>query len=219
MLIGITVKPRPFTPPIEASSSIGSFDFVNGVYTWNGVTLTAADVIDQTGWITVNGLEVPAGAGAGAELLYPAAQTFLADCQFTMVIEAEILSTGFSPISYFFTAANAGQAFFIETGFASDWYLTANDGNTNPFADDSVHSISTGVHKLAITQVDANSSVSVNGNSVHTDAVGTSLPVVGFPMVDFFIGGYSTGTGKAVNIRKLSIYDPVADAGLPSLSV
>lgn len=218
MLIGITVRPRPFTPPVQGLSALGSFDFVNGVYTWNGITLAAADVVDQPGWITANGLEIPAGAGAGAELIYSAAQTFLADCQFTMVIETEILDTGFSPSTYLFTETNSGQAFFIQASFAAEWELTASDGNTNPFAFDAAHSVSTGVHKLAFTQIDSICSLSVDGNAVHSDSTGVVLPVIGFPMVEFFIGGYSTGTGKAVNIRKLSIYDPVADSTLPSLS-
>lgn len=220
MFAGVCVRPRPFEFTLGGSSldPLGSFDFVNDTYTWGATSLTAADVTDKTAWITANGLEVPASSGTSAELLYSQATTFLADCQWTMVIDVDILSTSGSPVTYLFTETNSGEGFFIQVSFAGEWDLASGDGNTFPVAFDGSN-ISTGVHRFAVTQTDAISMVSIDGAAAQSDTTGVVLPVGGFPMVNFFMGGYSTGTGRAVNIRKIKIYDAVTDAAqLQSLS-
>lgn len=219
MFVGTSVRRPPGTPGGSGLSSLGRFDFVNDLYTWQGTPLTAADVTDQTAWITADGLEIPGSSGTSAELIYAPAQTFLAGCQWTMVLEVEILNTGFSPSTYLFTETNAGEAFFIQVSFAAEWELTASDGSNNPFALDFTHSVSTGIHRFAVTQTDDRCSLSVDGFAVETDTEGVTLPVPGFPMVNFYFGGYSTGTGRAVNIRSVTIYETVDDSSLPSLSL
>lgn len=212
MLVGICSRKRPSVGGGGGggNAALGEFDFINGSYSWGGITLTAADVVDQTGFITANGLEIPSG-GTSAEMLYSAAQTFLADCQWTMVIEANILDTGFSPTTYLFTETNAGDAFFIQVSFAAEWELESGDGNTFPATMDTVNSISTGIHKLAVTQTNDAGLLSIDGNAVQSDMTGVVLPVGGFPMTKFYFGGYSSGTGKPVYIRKVSIYDAITD--------
>lgn len=210
-----TRRHRAGSPPADNSGALGRADFVLGNYSYGGTALAASDVVDQPGWIGASGLQVPSGAAAGAQLLNQFAAR-LATCQWTAVIEAEILSL--SPRAYLMTVDNAGEAFYIQISFSDEWEATCGDGNGFPFAFDDTNAVTTGVHKLAVTRVDNRASLSVDGAPVATDTTSCVLPVDGFPMVNFYLGGWDNSTGAAVNIRSLALYDPVADADLPALS-
>jgi hypothetical protein len=221
MLIGICARQRPFVPPAAGLQAVGQLDFVNGSYSWNGTTLTAADVVDQTGWITANGLELQADPSSGANLIYSPMTTYLGLCQFSAIFEVNILqSTSFpgAKASQIFWMSNAGLAFFVQAFYQHDWELAASDGNTTPFIDDGINSISTGIHKLGITQTDDMSSLSVDGFSTASDLTGVVLPVVGFPMSVFAFGLTQTANDVAFHLRSATFYDPVENAQLQELT-
>lgn len=204
--------------PVAPIVALGIFDFVNGIYDWQGTSITASQVIDQTGWIGVDGLSVPGSAAAGAEILYAATGTFLADINFTAVMEIEILNALEADI---LTITNAGGSYDVSAIVygQSEWDAHDNDGVTQRWASDDSHSLTTGIHKFAITRTTAAGlSVSVDGNAVQVSTGSSSLPWEGFPMTEFYLGGYNSYTSGAVNIRSVAFYDPQADSALPGLS-
>lgn len=213
----------------DGPESLADWNFVNGTYTTFGNTVMAADCVDQTGWITANGLEIPGSAGAGAEILNEVA-SYLFDSQFVVAFEYEIIAADFTPATYLLTVTNAGEAFFIECqGY--EQILTDGDGGAprGAWIPEPPGPASVGIHTIAYRRVDALSSVSFEGDaSVHSsDSNGWSfgqrnmtLPVEGFPMVNAFFGGYSSFTGQAVNIRRFRLFSSsdVAAADLPNIS-
>lgn len=220
MLIGVCVKPRPFVPPAAGLQALGQLDFVNGSYSWDGATLTAADVVDQTGWITANGLELEADPSSGANLIYSPMTTYLGLCQFSAVFEVNILtSTSFpgAKVSRIFWMSNAGLSFFVQGYYQHSWNAEAGDGNTFPAASDG-NSLTTGIHKFAFTQTDDKTACCVDGFGVQTDLTGTVLPVVGFPMSVFAFGLTQTANDVAFHLRSASFYDPVENQQLQELT-
>lgn len=198
-------------------ASLGQFDFVAGSYHWGATTLTASQVVDQTGWIGGSGLAVPASAGAGAALLYAATTTLLATCEFTCVAEVQTIS-GFADI---LVVSNSGDAFFIECAVTvgTEWDVFDNDGS---FDGDgfSTDNVTAGIHKLAFNRSNTNRAISVDGSNpaAGTDTTFVDLPVIGFPMVNFFLGGWQDHTAAAINIRSISFYDLQPNSNLPGLS-
>ncbi len=219
MICGVVASDFRLPVPIVAA---GAFDFVAGAYDWLGTPLSAAQVTDQTGWIGGGGLQIPASASR-ASIIYAATKTFLGACAFTAAIEVEILSLATDPD--IFVIANAGDAFFIElkaiTSGTDEWFLTDTDGGPARFAE-FTNPITTGIHRIAFTRTEVDLSISADGNDVvtTTDAPlsGGGLPVAGFPMTQFYLGGWF-GTNSPINIRSVAIYDPQSVAALPGLSL
>ncbi len=209
-------------PPIVAIAPpavLGTFDFVNHVYDWGGSSLTVGQVTDQTGWVGASGMVIPAFAGAGAQILYAATQTFLAACQFTAVIEVEILNANQALI---LTIANSGEAFYIEFEVfgTTEWDLIDSDGGPARSAfPTATNGVSVGVHKAAFTRTDTLSAVAVDGGPAYSDTTTVTLPVGGFPMVDFCLGGFVDYTDDTIRIRSVAFYDAQPAGLLPSMSV
>jgi hypothetical protein len=201
---------------IASRGALGTFNFVTGAYNWNGGALTAADVVDQIDWIGAAGLAVPGDAPAGAQVIHAPAASLIESCHFTAVLEVEIL--GDAERSLLLTTQNSGGAYYVQASYWDEWEGRCNDGVGAPFAIDDANGISNGVHKLAITRIDNKVALSVDGNAVVIDATACVLPVDGFPMVEAYLGGYSTGTLQAVNIRALAVYSPQPNSALPGLS-
>lgn len=215
MIIGITASENLITAPPPGTTALGTFDFVNGVYDWNGTTLTAAQVVDQTGWIGAGGLEVPASQGAGAELLYADAQTFIGACQVTMAFEFEATSAGEQVIFYCASASLLNYVYFEYWGGTS---LLDSDNNTFRNVTDGG---SVGTLRLSGTRINAaDLSMSTAGGVPDTSFGYTQfdLPTVGNPFTKFYLGGFSTATVEAINIHWMKVYNPVSDAVLPTLS-
>lgn len=218
MLLGIVAAGEASEGSV-VMPALGDLNFVAGTYDYSGTSYTAAQVIDQTGWIGASGLAIPGGAGAGAEIILSPLTTRLATCQWTMVLGVELLVT--NPRSLLFTESNSGDGFYIQIDFDSEWDCICTDGSATQSPYDLINGISTGIHKMAVTRTDSNVALAVDGNAIvgtATDTTVATLPVIGFPMVNFFLGGWGNYTEEAVRIRSLTLYDPVADASLPALS-
>lgn len=199
--------------------ALGSLDFVNGIYSYGGSSLTAADVIDQTGWIGSGGLEIPASQPAAAKLLGDFATQVLT-CQWTIVAEVEITEEFSGTAAYILTAQASDPTYFIQLDYDfAEWELSDEDNSNSRFTFDDANAISTGIHKVAVTRTDAGLSMSVAGNAVVNDnSSSLILPSPGHAMINPYLGGGPTGTGHTINIRSISIYDPVNDSILPTLS-
>lgn len=216
MIYGI-IAASTLSQPTISIASLGSFDFVNGEYSWNGITLAASDVVDQTGWIGASGLAIPGSSGAGAELLYAAMTTVLAGCNFTAVVEIETINTNKAIV---FSIANSGDAYYVDlAAHAEADYYIEDYGGTYRYAEDYEHALSVGVHKIATTTAPDRTSISIDGNAIVTDPTASTVPVGGFPMTKFYLGGWSNNTQAAVNIRSFAIYETKDDANLPLLSI
>jgi hypothetical protein len=215
MLAGIAASIEDTAASMPGGTPNGTFDFVAGAYDYGGTTYTAGQVTDKAIWIGVNGLAVPASQAAGASLILAPLKTFLAACQWTMVFEVEILNAANQ--ATIFTEANAGQAIYILMEFWAEWYVDATDGAAEPFPE-YFGSVSTGIHRFAATRIDNKVSLSIDGAAVVSDTTALVLPVIGFPMVDFFLGGWSDHTNAAIRIRSMKVYNPLDDAILPLLS-
>ncbi len=199
-------------------TALGMLDFVNNTYVYNSISYTLGQTVNQTAWRDANGLNVPGTGTGGAALLIADLQTKLATCLFAMVIECNILNaSGFANL---YTQSNAGEAFFFEYSYASEWYAETNDGNPpHPFAEDLVHSLTTGIHKFAVSRnSDTSLMISVDGHTPVEDTTEDNFPVIGFPMTLFTLGGYSDFSADAVIIRSVSVYDPVSNLDLVLLS-
>lgn len=223
MIYGIVASAVEFfitgsSPPVGPSPN-GEMDFVNGTYSWGVTTLTAADVTDKTAWIGASGLAVPGSAAAGASILYAPLTTLLATCDFSAVFEVETLYNSAADI---LTVSNSYEAYYTSlTVYGGvEWALSDYGGITRS-ASDGAHGLTLGIHKISFTQRMAGLSVSVDGNAVETDTTdisGAPMPVGGFPMVRFHLGGWTTYTDAAINIRSMSFYDALEDTDLPALS-
>lgn len=209
-------------PPV-LPDAIGTFDFVNNTYDWNGSTLAVADVTDQSAWRTANGLEVPA-TGTSASLTYNDTKTFLAACSFTIVFEVEILNV--VKINHLLVVSTAGESIWIELQsipFGTvEWYANERDGFSNDKFCDHYQAIPIGIHRVALTRTDSYLSISADGNATSaTSDPPNSLPETGDPMAHFYIGtGPFWGTNDgAIRIRSIDFYDAQTDNNvLPLLS-
>lgn len=199
--------------------ALGSLDFVNGIYSYGGSSLTAADVIDQTGWIGAGGLEIPASQPAAAKLLGDFATQVLT-CQWTVVAEVEITEEFSGTAAYILTAQASDPTYFVQIDYDfAEWELSDEDNSDSRFTFDDTNGISVGIHKIAATRIDGGLSFSVDGAAVVNDISSSLvLPSPGHAMINPYLGGGATGTGHTINIRSISIFDPVADAILPTLS-
>jgi len=230
MILGIVAEGGEATAPTPPlGAALGVADFVAGAYNWGATTLTASQVTNQTGWIGGSGLAIPSAAGAAAHVLNQFA-TALLTCQWTVVIEAEILvSSNLSPPSNLLSVYNAPTDLFemgLDVSSQQNWFITDHDNSisvtryTDDLTDNDTGGTAdtTGVHRYAVTRTNGKLAASVDGYSVTNDATALTLPNLTYPMDRVYLGGYFNGTGRALNIRSLAVYSPQADIQLPILS-
>src|SRR4030095_13132973 len=166
---------------IEPPTLLGQFDFINGTYEYNSISYTAADVIDQPGWIGASGLNVP--IFSQANIILAPLKTRLATCQWTMVLEVETLSLVQREI--FFWESDATDTYFIDIDFNAGRRANSGSDVSSQTAEDFTHSITTAIHQMAVTRIDEKLSLSVNGFQVVSDLTDCILPVIGSPMTVF----------------------------------
>lgn len=216
MLYGVETSVAPNAPFTTAAR--GAFDFVANTYTWDSTPITLAALLDHDEWLsTGGGLDIP--DDSYATLLYAPLLTFLGDSQLTVV--AEVITTLVSPFFEDILHIGADSDNYW-TDFSWDFGFTVED-NSNLNGDnvgDFDNAQTAGTFKAAMTRIDGHRAVCVSGNAaVINDANVTVLPVPGFPMDGFFVGGQPFGNTLGYTLLSLSIYDPVSDAILQTLSV
>jgi len=231
MILGVLAAAEDGTTPGGGGPGtlIASANFVTNVYVYGATSLTASQVVDQTGWITGNGLEIPSAAGAAAHVLNQFA-TELLTCNWTVLIEANIIvSSNVAPPSNLLSVYNNPTDLYemgLDISSQQNWFITDHDNalSVTRYTDDSADNDTggtadtTGVHRYAVTRTNAKLAASVDGYSVTTDTTALTLPNLTYPMDRVYLGGYYNGTGRAVYIRRLEIYNPADNAQLPILS-
>jgi hypothetical protein len=223
-------------------SAIASGDFtatsvidpVNGAYTFNGVTVALADIIDVTtpsfnpaNDMDAGGIKLNTDDGDFGGRSMP----FIGDLfdslvnGFTIVFEVytgQVFSVGIElndPVASY-TATNTYAADNINGQFTRN--LTALDQtsvdyftSTSNLPGDNVTQVAAdSIVKVAMTIATDRVSQSVAGESAVSIAHGGSAATADF--ISFDMGGGSFDTTP--RIRKFSVYAPVADADLPTLS-
>lgn len=213
MMPGVPAQDDDIVGEASLPSPVGSFDFVNGVYDWNGTSLTAAQVTDKTAWIGASGLQVPASQPAGAALVYQAAKDFLATLEFTVAFKIECAA---GDTQIIFTAYDEMLADYYEIGWNDEFWA---DNAGYGMVEDLANGITAGTRRTAISRSNLEHSISVDGHAAVSGNPGYDLPQEGYPISDFFLGGYPTNTIAAINIHWMKIYNLVSASTLNLLSI
>lgn len=228
MLVTISVQ-FPRTAPVSAPDPFGSLDFVNGVYTLDGVSLTAADVVAHPEYIVAQGLQdtdFPTYAdGNSVDIIGDFRDAMLSGERTVLVEYEELTSSGQSiPLS-------------IQNGALTHvWQLTRNnsagdnaliyDKTADPqrdintqFTDPVISGLVQGIHKFAVTRTTARLRASINGSAVLVPVFGTDTSQAGFTATTVSVGGFSAdAASNDLYLRKLQIWEPLDDEFLPILS-
>lgn len=212
-MYGIIEQQEP-APPIEVDVTL--IDFVNHTYTIDGVSYTAADIVDKPARVGVDGLEILDEDLDGVVLIIGPLLAALIPVHWTLVLEYFE-----DPIEYFIVPLIIQDEFgdkfiFIdrvdETSFEV-FESSAGARSVVALADLSIP----GIHRLAITRTQAHLAMSVDGGAVvSTDDAADDLE----SMLAAF-GGFATGGVYSYGgcfIRSLSITAVVDDSELPGLS-
>lgn len=222
MNYGIIASSMEIAQSVAAPSSLqASYNFVSGTYSFGGTSLTAAQVVDQNGWIGASGLSVPSSAGYGAALLYAPLNTFLGTCEFTIVAEVEVLS-GYQDI---ITIAETGSQNYIELAVyvdptAGEWDLMDGAGDVTRNIYFSHSAIANSIHTVAFSRDNSHFAMAVDGSATQVTTSSFTLPAIGYPMTDFYLGGWvGPMNSDPINIRSVAFYDKQEDSILPSMSI
>jgi len=212
-IIASLLEPRA---PFVVDDTLATADFLTPHYSVAGAAVTAADIIDQPGQVTGTGLQIL--ADADVVNILGAFLAVLTAAEWTLVIEWDHGTTSSSMEPLVVTGPGNDNAVQIlrQNGF-SGHFLTVEDFAGSHFrgSTDSSGAIGDGIHKLALTRVDAKLVFSIDGRAIVSN---TSDSFSLAPTTAAF-GGYP---GDTVNddlyIRSLRIYAAVSDATLPLLS-
>lgn len=207
-----------------STGPLASIDFVNGIYTVNGASQTAAQVVNLTGRIT-GGSGLSIIAGSPCQLLN-SLLTVLLTADWTLVTEFNATTTSSSlglslflldvldaGLSNDISVATVGR---FTTSFASAVLFEGN-GITTREADGNI-SVGLGVHKIACTVTDAGIAISMDGEAVVGDNTPMSISSWTSPPTQVQVAsGNNTGSSDGF-IRKFTMYSPVSNSLLPALS-
>lgn len=199
-------------------NSLAVMDFITGDY-WIGQTRVGpGDVIDQPSFIGAAGLQIvdtqPNPTHIIGQFL-----ALLISMNWTMVLEwADVFAGSQSlPIWIADTSTAAIEQTFLESNETSiDVYDQPIPGTDRQVTKTGLAAMP-GTRRAAITRVNSKLAVSVNGGAVTSDTAGTGA-VTGYDAASFGGRPDSSAIQLDVNIRRLILYAPQADALLPSLS-
>jgi hypothetical protein len=221
----------PVLSKLDASSGI--MDFVAQTFSFNGVSLTAAQVLDSNAlaWLdTGAGLVIPPSVtNPNAGIIGPFLDKLLT-CQWTAVLEVELLSSTQS--GDFLTVYNSDATHsptdecWIRIAYFSAWDFSDLDRNIGFRDTNNSITFAAGLHKIAVTRKDAMITYSVDGGPVLSINTTTSsvtgeliLPNDANTMVWAGFGAlYGNPTQDGGTIKSFAIYDPQPDGDLPGLS-
>lgn len=199
----------------EASGAILALaDFVNGVYSVGETSLTAADVVDDTGRISGSGLSITT---AEVELL-GAFAALLLEANWTVVVEFSANTPAGSGhrlyLTYLIEAADSDEAsIYTQNLFGYMFDSNSSESPSTREATDFVTQGVVGTNRIAATRTDAGIAVSLNGEPAFADS--NAMLAAGY---DGAFCGLHTDTGTAGHIRRIEVYAPVLSAALPQLS-
>lgn len=194
-----------------ASTDTATLDFVAGNYSFNETTLTAAEVIDDTGRIDGNGLSI---ISANPVNFLGDVATLLLSGNWTVVIEYTAASGAPSLRLWLLTCLHDFFSDVIQlytvNRFATFFDLAV--ASTSRLMEDGVNQGSVGVNKIAWTRSDA-AAMSINGNAVISDVTNVTGIVINQAQC-----ADANGAAGASYIRSITILPVQANSALPALS-
>lgn len=213
MMLGTCAQ--PLVRVTGGGGLLASADFINGVYSVGGSTVTAADVVSDTDRISASGLSI----------LADAAVSLLGD------FRDSLLSADLTAVIEWSAAASEGtghRVFLLSLSAADSSELSPYTINLFPVLYQSLQPFGAGLdrevdfddqatigtNKLAVTCTESRLSGSLNGGAVATTT--DSLSPATFTSAS--IASHNGTTDPAGYIRKIDVYSSVSDADLPSLS-
>jgi hypothetical protein len=215
--------PFPMVSPRTAAPFGGTMDldFLNQIYTVSGVTKTAADVVDQPGVITADGL-VLADSASVVSIIGDALTLLLASTAgLTVVLGWDNLDNTNNVIPLvLINPDTSDEGIQIKRqGSLSSYFMNATDFSGIHFRSTTDASAATGdnIHTIALTRTNTKLVFSVDGRAV-VSAAGDPDDFTISPTTATF-GGLPGDTMSAeLRILSLQLYNPVDDSLLPSLS-
>lgn len=228
--------PAPIAPAPALPTAYAIADFVNGTYSYNGVSKTLADIITDEipSVVTASGLQLIAGHAPIPFLndFYTAMFTFNWTILFELDIDANdnehvILNVGSETPTFGYTneiyAINFGDWEFDDVN--SDYPGTPPGTGTSAerFIDDT-NGLTNAIHKFGVTRTDSFCSLSVDGFAVqtlNTPIFSINAPTGGSTDVGAVTGAYRLGGSIVPNsfyLRRIQIFDPVTNPQLVALT-
>jgi hypothetical protein len=225
MLLGVLAQETEGTVGGAPSTAFATADFVNGAYDYNGSTLTASNVVNNTGVITGSGLHLVAGATPVYFLNQFRTKLFTFDWTILLELnidvftgnEMRVLHVGSETVSF-------GYQNDVKVVVWGDYEAEDHNGDypgTPPgtgssvdrYIADSTNAETNAIHKLGVTRTDAMISLSVDGYPVHTLNSPTFSINFGAGATDAnaAVGGWRWAGETISNtfyLRSLKIYDP-----------
>lgn len=213
------VSPR--TSSVVPFDGLANIDFVNSIYPVNGSSETAADVVDQPGVITADGLILAEDASVISIIGDLLALLLASTAGMTIVLNWNNLdSTGtIIPLVLinpdisdegiqFKRQSSLGSHFMNATDFSGINFRSTTDAS-GPTGDN--------IHKIALTRTNTKLVFSVDGRSV-VSASGDPLDFSITPTTATFGGLPGDTMSNELRILSMQIYNPVDDSLLPGLS-
>lgn len=203
-------------------ASLLSMDFVAGLYTVGGATVSIATILDHPEWITANGLEIrfahESSVGDGIAQLEGLALDVMLAADWTAVLEFEIINVSPSG-EVLITVSSAGPTWadIVYFSISGGTLFATEDNNSSTKRSYVAGAPALGTHRIAFTRTDAKLHSSIDGAAVVFDAGELASP--GFVAAFATFGGFEGDfIGNELNIRSLTVYPVQDDAALPGLS-
>ncbi len=208
-----------------------SLDFVNGVYTIDGSSVTAASVVSDTALIVpgsgLKDTDFP-GYSSGLAVSYIGdAAAALTSSSLTVVMEVELFnlsSDGFHYPSYMLFIDKNGSVFYsFNYQVNSDGTVTVLEtGQVEPPGRriDTVTTYGPGVHRFGFTLTPEKMSIAIDGGDVEIDShIRTGTPPL-WPVDQAAVGWYSgqTALSNDLYVRTIDVYPELNDIVLQSLT-
>lgn len=217
MIPGIVAS--QFTGQSEGSglTALLDFNFLTESYEVNGSPVAAEDFLTTPGNVGVSGLNIPL-LGSPNVILGDAA-TILLSANWTVVIEFEALATS-GNMDLFCLAETPTSGFrdLFRCGYPSSpfqWWAQDDDENFTP-RPCVVGTLSTGIHKMAVTRTNSKLIVAVDGEASLADTSSKTLDEIDTAT---FGGPAEASNGRAANIRTFVVYPEQTDEVLVELSL
>ncbi|WP_027037870.1 hypothetical protein [Mesorhizobium ciceri] len=213
MMPGVAAQPlggrSVFSPTVLADA-----DYIGGVYELAGSPLAASDIIDKPGRIGASGLEILDNDVDGIVSAIGDYLALLLTLNWTVVIEwEELTSSGYTELLLLEEFGNNHSMGIDRVGSAGlpmQGYESGVQGrevnNTDTYGP--------GVHKVAFTSTVSGISMSTDGGAVSSDSSPRDID----PLVAASFGGPADGSYNGTFIRRVTLYAPLDDIWLPSLS-
>ncbi|KQU77693.1 hypothetical protein ASD12_18000 [Mesorhizobium sp. Root102] len=191
-------------------------NFVTGTYSVASVAVTAADIVDQPGLITANGLDVPGWTPDAVVEYVGDALAALLTMEWTVVIEYQCLWNTGEDILLVVSNPAGSQFFEMHRGALSTRRMIVTETGDSQYRETiDIDQHNVGLHRIAVTSAAARLSLSVDGDPVITDT--SAMDYSGLTRA--LIGAYfDDETENEFYLRSVTIYDPQEDSLLPTLS-